>query len=370
MGPRPLVTGPFAVGVTRPDFESQWIESHSTERQHVSGSPIRPFVQVWYPADPDARAAGNAGHGWRALRRVAGNRRDIAARDLPFAAGSARYPLLIYFPGWPGTQIENYGLINELASHGFIVAGVVYPARGPNLSPAAFHRQVTALEQPMDYSSEAAYRRTQAEGTARVRARSSDAVTLLDVMARVDGARATPLARRVDLDRIGIVGFSLGGAVAAQASTLDPRFAAVVNIDGRHWDRALERGVSQPYLFIGEELRMPTEADLAATDPNRRYHAIEDQRDYSQLALNLRRHGGMQVVVPGARHAHFTDGGGQSRLRRLTHAGERSAARRVLEILHAYVPAFFRRILKSEPAPLLLSGARPFAHAHLQVWEP
>ncbi len=359
MGRSPLVTGPFAVGVTRPDVESQW-----SEQEHVAASPIRPCVRVWYPADPDALPAGRASHWWHELRRVADSRRDLAAPDLPFAAGSARCPLVIYFPGWPGTRIDNYGLINELASQGFIVAGVIYPARGPNLSPAAFQRQLRELEQPMDYSSEAAYRRTQAEGTARVRARAADAIKLLDAVAQVQ-----PLARWIDMTRIGIVGFSLGGAVAAEASTLDPRFGAVVNIDGRHWDRALERGVSQPYLFIGEELPMPTEADLQATDPNRRYNAIEDHRDYSQLALNLRRHGGMQVVVSGARHAHFTDGGGHSGVSRLMQAGERSAARRVLEILHAYVPAFFRLILKSEPSPLLLQGARPFAHAHLQVWE-
>ncbi len=310
----------------------------------MSAESTNPLVRVWYPAERNARPA-RSNRDWRqALRRVAGIAHpDSAPHELPLAAGTAAFPLVIYFPGWSGTRIENYGLINELASHGFIVAGVLYPAES---------------EVPMDYSSEAAYRRTQQVGTARVHSRASDAVALIDGLA-ADGA--APLAVRIDMSRIGIVGFSLGGAVAAEASTLDPRIRAVVNIDGRHWGRALERGVSQPYLFIGEELLLPTEAQLASKDPNLRFNAIEDQRDYSQLAINLRRHGGMQVVVSGARHAHFTDGAARA---------WRTAGRRVLTLLHAYVLAFFRQTLCSEPSPLLLPGAQPFAEARLQVWMP
>jgi len=305
------------------------------------------LVRIWYPAEGNARPARSRQDWRQALRRVAGIAHpDSAPHELPIADGTARFPLLIYFPGWPGTRIENYGLINELASQGFIVAGVLYPAES---------------DEPMDYSSEAAYRRTQQVGTARVHSRASDAIALIDCLARLAGDRAAPLAVRIDLSRIGIVGFSLGGAVAAEASTLDPRIRAVVNIDGRHWGRALERGVSQPYLFIGEELLLPTEAQLKSKDPNLRFNAIEDHHDYSQLAINLRRHGGMQVVVSGALHAHFTDGAARA---------WRTAGRRVLEILHAYVPAFFRQTLRSEPSPLLLPGAQPFAEARLQVWTP
>jgi len=306
----------------RLDVESHW---GPTNRAPTN----RPRVRLWYAADDDTR-------------------------------GMAHRPLLIYFPGWHGTQIENHGLINELASHGFIVAGVVYPKESA---------------EAMDYSSAAAYRRTQQVGTARVSARAADAVTLLDVLARLNAIatpsaspRGTQLPRSIDLSHIGILGFSLGGAVAAEASTLDPRFRAVVNIDGRHWGRALELGVSQPYLFIGEELTMPTDADLAATDPTRRYNAIEDRRDYSQLAHNLRRHGGMQVSVSDAHHSYFTDVGGSSRIRRWMGRGARHPARRVLLILNAYVLAFFRHTLMLEPSPLLVPGAQPFPRAQLRIW--
>ncbi len=97
--------------------------------------------------------------------------------------------------------------------------------------------------------------------------------------------------------------------MAAEARRAEPRIKAAVNIDGRHWGEALRHGVPEPYLFIGEVLRMPTAAELAAVNPATRYEALLDQIDYTNLAAHLREQGGIQVTIAGTTHANLSDEG-------------------------------------------------------------
>jgi dienelactone hydrolase len=109
-----------------------------------------------------------------------------------------------------------------------------------------------------------------------------DASAGLDRLAALhNGDSDRRFAHRLNLEQTGILGYSFGGAVAAQATRMDPRLEAAVNLDGRHWAEALQQGVAVPYMFVGEELLMPTQAMLASTDPAIRYEAIMDQIDYT-----------------------------------------------------------------------------------------
>ncbi len=284
--------------------------------------------------------------------------------DLP--GGGESFPLLIYYPGWQGMEIENHALIGNLASHGYVVAGVTYPLKTREMSADDFTRLVRHLDEPMDHSSEAAYRRTVRIATSRVERRARDAIAIVDELARRRDADEA-FARRLDFDRVGIFGFSLGGAVAAEAATYDRRFRAAVNIDGRHWGRALETGVSQPYLFIGQELRQPGAAQLESMDAEIRYNALLNRYDYAQLAAHMRRHGGTHVTVMGAEHLSFTDRPRRTRLRRLLRHG-RISAKQAAHILNVYTLAFFEQTLRAVPSDLLASGATPLKRTRIEVW--
>ena len=321
-------------------------------------------VQFWYPAVGSARRRSWA-------RRLGALRRGFEAAEeaAPPAADPATFPLLLYFPGWPGTRVDNRFLITELASHGHAVGAVTYDGGSPD----------SLLR--LDYSSASAYRQTVALAERRVRARAADAGALLDEISRLQGRPGSAaLFRRLDLERLGVVGFSFGGAVAAELATRDARVRAAVNIDGRHWGTALREGVARPYLFIGEELRLPAPDDLGSTQPERRYNALLDRRDYSQLAANLRRHGGMQVTLEGSAHLDFTDAALRPRLRRGAGTGT-IEPRRLLRIVGGHLTEFFGRTLNGAPAsphaPAGGTGSPPaplaaplFAEARVEVWNP
>jgi len=55
---------------------------------------------------------------------------------------------------------------------------------------------------------------------------------------------------RIDTNRIGIFGHSIGGAAAVFSSILDKRIKAVINLDGTHPSIALNNGIDIAYLFI------------------------------------------------------------------------------------------------------------------------
>jgi dienelactone hydrolase len=313
---------------------------------HGVGTLDVPFaaatVRAWYPAAvDDAR-----GRRWRRLARRPRDedRLDRGQPAAPAVMQPARLPVVLYFCGWPGSHIDNFALLCHLAGHGFIVLGVTYPK---------------AWNVPWDHSSDAAHRQTVEFVDGLVRARARDAVALLGT--------DSPLAQRMDPDRVGIMGFSFGGAVAAEAATLSPQFRGVLNLDGRHWGDALHDGVRRPYLYMGERLLPPSEADCNAASPQIRHNACLDREDYAQLQRNLDRHGGIRIEIPGAGHMDFTDEALRWRLRRFLRSPGRHG-RRVSFLVRNYALAFFRSTLLGEESALLARDAVLQPEAHFAVW--
>jgi dienelactone hydrolase len=287
----------------------------------------------------------------------------------PLAPNQMRLPVLLYFSGWPGTAIDNPTLVHGLAGRGFVVATVIYPARLPGLADAIYKRQLAELTRPMSFASEAAFHETVQRADARVRARAQDAMRVLDVLARLAACDpAHPLARRLDTDRAGIFGFSLGGAVAAEASRLDRRFKAVINMDGWHFADAAKYGVDRPYLWMSDDTPLPGAADLEARDPNRRYTAILNERDHNSAMANIQRHGGIVMTIAGTRHADFSDQSGRS-LRRLADL-RLIAPRRAQQIVADYAIAFFEATLAGQPAAILAGDSSAYPEVHLDIRPP
>jgi dienelactone hydrolase len=288
----------------------------------------------------------------------------------PASADQSRLPLLLYFSGWPGTAIDNPTLVHALAARGFTVASVTYPARLPGLDPAIYKRQLAELTRPMSFASEADFHETLRRADARVRVRAQDAVLVLNMLARLGTCEpANPLARRLDTDRVGIFGFSLGGAVAAQASWLDRRFHAVINMDGWHFADAAKYGVNRPYLWMNDDTPLPGAADLVARDPGRRYTAILNQRDHDSAMDNIRRLGGIIMTVAGSRHADFSDQSGQW-LRWFGNLGL-IAPRRVQQIVTDYATAFFEATLAGRPPAAIIAGdSAAYPEVHLDIESP
>ena len=115
--------------------------------------------------------------------------------------------------------------------------------------------------------------------------RAADARFVLDELAVLNNggnpdAEHAPLpaglAGRLDLSRVGMFGWSLGGAASAQAMHDDPRIKAAINMDGTFWGPLAQEGVNRPFLLLTgsehTEQNDPTLASFLAASTGPKLH--------------------------------------------------------------------------------------------------
>ena len=231
---------------------------------------------------------------------------------LPDGAGPSA--LLLYQPGWNGSADENSILLADLAKAGFGVAAMDLAT----LQPPGFSNIAAHLDRPMDLSSFPAMAETVAEADWRAVLLAGDAAAALDQLASAE----PPVAA-------GILGYSFGGAVAAEVCREDARFAACLNLDGWMFGPAAEHPGRQPYLLISGDPYPAAASD--ATSPAGQL----DAEDGARLRARMAAVGGLYAEILGLRHEDFTDRHGDN------------------EAVASLARAFFSRTLLGRPEPML-----------------
>jgi predicted dienelactone hydrolase len=159
---------------------------------------------------------------------------------------------------------------------------------------------------------------------------------------------------RLDLQRRGVFGHSLGGAVAAQFCHDDSRCKAGIDIDGAPHGTVIREGLDRPFMFIVSDHGDPSE-------PVNRRILGEIQSLYERLPPNDR----AWITIQGAHHFSFSD---QALLksRHVMRLLGRLDARRGLAITAAYVHRFFDTHLKAK-ANSLPPGSAPL-YPEVEIW--
>src|SRR5262252_7862422 len=238
----PLPTGPYRVGrVTVELVDRSRIEPLSPDRRYRTL-----MVDVWYPADTSQgelatyldAAAFERALGETGLRRQLGGAYDAiknsrvlthAVVRAPFSPSAGRAPVLIFSPGG-GLVREMYAAqLENLASHGFVVAAITHPYDGiVTVYPDGHWITYDAKRWPEIPSFEDEWNLNQLEWHAR------DIRFVLDELENVNRAMpaSVPFAGHLDLQRVGAFGHSFGGVAAAKVCQTDRRFTACLNQDG------------------------------------------------------------------------------------------------------------------------------------------
>ncbi len=256
-----------------------------------------------------------------------------------------RFPVIVYVAGWGNGPTDNTALAEDLASHGMVVAAFgdvnrdVPPSR---LAGAA------------NFSSHGAYQATLQLGNEKLPYQARRASAVLDYLAALDATDpAGRFTGRLNTKRVGILGYSFGGAVALETCRTDPRFRAALNMDGWIFDAASGYRGGAAYFLVSSGSATPSPQDVTAADPVRRYTSqftvIDEERQMAVL-----RRGGYALNIDGADHLNFTDVPLYAPLHRMSRG--RYDPRRLASVIRTYAVAFFEQELDGRPSPLLAPG--------------
>jgi len=348
----PAPTGPLPVGRA----SDVWVNNEQRDDlgppQEVHNERI---VWIWYPSAP---APGSTPSEylpapWRAalgqyqsllmgglLTRDPSRVRVHSTPDPAVSPAEAAYPVVIMRPGLGALTTDFTTLAEDLASHGYVVVGFDAPYR-TGLVVLPDGRIVRRRPEDNPETLPAAERDRLVERLMALWC--ADVKFIVDHLEELN--RRDPSGRfkgRLDLQRIGLFGHSLGGAVAAQFCHDDHRCKAGIDIDGALHGSVIREGLDRPFMFI-----LSDHGD--ASDPVSRRILGEIRSLYERLPPN----GRTWITLRGAHHFSFGD---QALLksRLVMRLLGRLEARRGLTITADYVHRFFDTHLKatSNPPPL------------------
>lgn len=376
-------------GVARVVYD--WVDKSRIETlSNVAGAHREIMVFVWYPTDrvPIKKAAeylpsakliaksiGNEGMKdfWddASAMVVSGRIQSDTSEASPIATGKKRFPLIVFMPGLGVPSTAYTTLIEEVVSHGYIVASIeptyeVPAVAFPDGRVVPYSEAATGRNQPPppDETREKFLQRMHAfdaphlDRWARDMRFTVDQVTMLNHV----GGKAAPFSGRVDLSNIAAWGHSFGGRAAPRACQLDRRVKVCLNADGLATDGPIFRyeGASlpsQPFMWMEVFHEPPSDEQLAQYQITRKDWEKNHQTQLTTDEQELKECPGgsyhVSIKLPGIDHFSFTD----KPLIDSDKKEDTDDAVHALGAIESYTLAFFDRYLRHNDNHLLDDGA-------------
>lgn len=276
---------------------------------------------IWYPATASERADGSPylPPGWEESDTVFGaplgtsslqsHSRDGASPSLQ----GGPFPLVI-FSAAGFSPLSYAGLIENLASHGYVVASISHTYDAPVTvfgdgrivvaDQTSLRRITAAVGDPVAGGMEETFR---FRGEVALLKRD-DMESTANLIPGVD----SPVSDLIDVTRIGAFGHSLGGNAALEWGRTDDRCRAAVNLDGAIWTEVGTTGLAKPAMVVAAEhpemLAPPEDLVAAGAFPSVEW-CLEERRflfDGWERIVESGRPGEVHTIE-GARHANFSD---------------------------------------------------------------
>ena len=289
----PPPTGRYQVATTA------WRLTDRSRKETFSGSSVFRQVEVlvWYPAAaprrgalaPYLREGLSEVRSFAALLRGPGTAfdeladvRTHAEMDGAPAATPAKFPILLFSHGYTGIPSAYTALLEDLASHGYVVLSLVHPYEA-TAATLVDGRVVSLLDEtgtlrqgirdvfeewgPEDETMAAVTRAVDEGEQLRLLRGYLSGLRHTDIALRrwVDDTRLVldrlssfpsaslpgRLAARVDMNRLGVFGHSMGGVTAGQFCLEDRRCRAGLNLDGiPQYGTMIDKSLQRPFLMV------------------------------------------------------------------------------------------------------------------------
>lgn len=218
------------------------------------------------------------------------------------------YPLILFSHGAFGVIDSNYSTCMELASHGYVVASIGHPYHGMfirdtngkvTLASKEFVEEI--YEMNSDESSEET---TYLNSQEWLKVRTGDMTFVIDTILNKSEAREEGPFSRVDKERIGLFGHSLGGAASVQLGRERKDIDAVIDLEGSMLGECIgfENGKEilneEPYPIPLLDINSKKVYDMAKEAPG---------NGYVNFFVGERALSYQEVIFHDAGHLNFTD---------------------------------------------------------------
>ena len=321
----PKPTGKYAVGtvtycVTDPDREEIFI----TNKHQVRQIPI----QVWYPAEntsgtnyapyiPEATKVSEAISELllipKALLYPLQFKRSNALEKAPISKEKSQYPVLLYLTGLYGHRCISTFQIQELVSQGYIVVGIDCPmavalATFPDgstlkslprtLIDPMLNESLTEENPLLNYNG-----KTFEGGLIAYFAK--DVSRVIDFLMKLNtNDPNNPLYNKLNLDRLGAFGVSLGGVIVSEASWRDRRIKASLIMESPIPKKIAQTGLPVPTMVITR----PAEAMRAERKKSGGWTESDIEQHLSTMRALFENTAESEFVqLPDMFHVDFTD---------------------------------------------------------------
>jgi dienelactone hydrolase len=361
----PTPTGPFAVG----RITYVWSDpTHSDPLAPQAGTKRELLAWIWYPAAPlrpSQTVDDYLPAPWRtAVERQSGVlftkflTRDLSrvrthsVRDAEVSPQHRSYPVVLMRAGLAALTTDYTALAEDLASHGYVVVGFDAPYRS---FVAVFPDGRVIARAPQNNADLVSGSEQEHLANKLVQAWSTDMGFALDQLERLNAS--DPSGRfvgRLDMQRVGVFGHSLGGATALQFCHDVSRCKAGIDVDGAPLGNVIAEGVTQPFMFLLSDHR--GESTDAQTPEAIRQAGANIHSIYDRLPSDRR----LMVMIRGAGHYMFSDNGAMLKsppVMRVLHTlgFVRLDGRRQVAVTAHYISTFFDVYLQGAPTSKLQS---------------
>jgi len=350
--------GPHAVGT----HEYLWIDEKREEPFTKDPSDRRHLLaRVWYPADPSPEKEtafyvldGNE-YPEKSIYRRGQTIKTNAVADAPLASRPDPFPLLIYQPGGGTARFIATFQAEQLASRGYVIISADHAGLSETvLYPDGYRFVADTMLAPKEIGH---FRDDVLNNWGWLEREVfptwlADAAYTLDKIEELARTPGQLFDKKLDLDRIGMMGWSFGGAVCLQMSKDDPRVKAVVDQDGQLFGDVWEKGTSRPFMLMhhGLEDKAPKPEDNPVMK-----ELIEMTQVRDRSLLERSTNDWYQLTIANTQHGHFSDF-----LLFFPKNPAELDPYRAHEIIVAYTLAFFDQYLKSQSSDLLKAPSAEF----------
>lgn len=360
--PRP--NGPYPVGTRILHL----VDDSRSDRTFPSGHREL-MVQVWYPAG-STRGPFAPYRRWKETTMLSSYDAFLKTHshlNVAVAREGSPFPVLLFNPAWGGARTQNTYQTEYLASHGYIVIAIDHTH---NSSLVAFPdgQVVKAEEIPsIDDFSHATLQHQMRVADQELDSQAKDDIFVLNAFSAMNSDPSSPWYQSLNMQRVGALGHSFGGATSVEACFRDPRIRAALNMDGWMYGSISRMPLRKP-LFVMYETGWPPDAKRLARESASNAPADRvDMWDLHNLERTLTGYGGYVLTIDGTKHMNFSDRSLYSPLRSLTDSGPINPEL-VHRIVNEYTLAFFDQALKGESEPLMNQVRHPYGVARLSRW--